>query len=114
MDELIRAASRALSAGDALGALNLVALRADASALALRGIAIAQLGNLDLANSVLRKAVSAFPTAQASARARCVVALAEIAFASRDLNGDATTLDTAPSPLATHGALPNPPHRANT
>lgn len=110
MDELIRAASRALSAGDALGALNLVALRDDASALALRGIAIAQLGNLDLAKSVLRKAVSAFPTAQASARARCVVALAEIAFASRDLNGYAKSLDTARATLEQHGDLANAAH----
>ncbi|MBR8298899.1 helix-turn-helix domain-containing protein, partial [Burkholderia cenocepacia] len=43
MDSLITAAARALATGDALGALNRVALRDDAPALALRGIALAQL-----------------------------------------------------------------------
>ena len=45
MDSLITAAARALAAGDPLGALNRVALRDDAPALALRGIAMAQLGD---------------------------------------------------------------------
>jgi tetratricopeptide (TPR) repeat protein len=110
MDELIRSASRALSAGDALAALNLIALRDDASALALRGIAIAQLGNLELAKSVLRKAIRAFPVAQATARARCVVALAEIAFASRDVNGYAKALDAARATLEAQGDLTNAAH----
>jgi hypothetical protein len=39
MDSLITAAARALAAGDPLGALKRVALRDDAPALALRGIA---------------------------------------------------------------------------
>ena len=49
MDSLITAAAHALAAGDPLGALNRVALRDDAPALALRGIAMAQLGDLDRA-----------------------------------------------------------------
>ena len=44
MDSLIAASARALAAGDALGALKRVALRDDPPALALRGIAMAQLG----------------------------------------------------------------------
>ena len=40
MDSLINAAGRALAAGDPLGALKRVALRQDAAALALRGIAM--------------------------------------------------------------------------
>ncbi len=47
MDSLITAAARALAAGDPLGALKRVALREDPPALALRGIAMAQLGELD-------------------------------------------------------------------
>ena len=46
MDSLITAAARALAAGDPLGALKRVSLRDDAPALALRGIAMAQLGDL--------------------------------------------------------------------
>jgi hypothetical protein len=49
MDSLITAAARALAMGDPLGALNRVALRDDAPALALRGIAMAQLGDLNRA-----------------------------------------------------------------
>jgi hypothetical protein len=44
MDSLIASAARLLTAGDPLGALKRVALRDDPSALALRGIAMAQLG----------------------------------------------------------------------
>jgi hypothetical protein len=55
MDSLITAAARALARGDPLGALNRVALRDDAPALALRGIAMAQLGDLVRAKALLRK-----------------------------------------------------------
>ena len=54
MDSLITAAARALAAGDPLGALKRVALRDDAPALALRGIAMAQLGDLVRAKALLR------------------------------------------------------------
>ena len=86
MDSLITAAARALAAGDPLGALNRVSLRDDAPALALRGIAMAQLGDLVRAKALLRSAARAFSPREAVARARCVVAEAEIALASRDLS----------------------------
>ncbi|MGH8266571.1 MAG: helix-turn-helix domain-containing protein, partial [Steroidobacteraceae bacterium] len=85
MDSLITAAARALAAGDPLGALKRVALRDDAPALALRGIAMAQLGDLGRAKLLVRRAGRAFGPKAAVARARCVLAEAEIAFASRDL-----------------------------
>src|SRR5437762_2007872 len=85
MDSLITAAARALASGDPLGALKRVALRHDAPALALRGIAMAQLGDLVRARALLRRATRAFGPKEAVARARCVVAEAEIALVSRDL-----------------------------
>ena len=83
MDSLITAAARALAAGDPLGALNRVALRDDAPALALRGIAMAQLGDFVRAKNLLRSAARAFGPKEAVARARCVVAEAEIALVAR-------------------------------
>jgi hypothetical protein len=85
MDSLVAAAARALAAGDPFGALNRVALRDDAPALALRGIAMAQLGDLVRAKALVRSAARAFGPKQPVARARCIVAEAEIALASRDL-----------------------------
>src|SRR5260370_873511 len=85
MDSLITAAAQALAAGDPLGALKRIALRDDAPALALRGIAMAQLGELVRAKSLLRSAARAFGPKEAVARARCVVAEAEVALVSRDL-----------------------------
>ena len=95
MDSLITAAARALAAGDPLGALKRVALRDDAPALALRGIAMAQLGDLVRAKALLRSAARAFGPKEAVARARCVVAEAEIALVSRDLGWPAKELDAA-------------------
>ncbi|PCE24238.1 helix-turn-helix domain-containing protein, partial [Burkholderia ubonensis subsp. mesacidophila] len=77
MDSLITAAARALAAGDPLGALNRVALRDDAPALALRGIAMAQLGDFERAKALVRSAARAFGPKEVVARARCVVAEAE-------------------------------------
>src|SRR6201991_3179166 len=85
MDSLITSAARALAAGDPLGALKRVGLRDDAPALALRGIAMAQLGEFARARELLRKATRAFGPRESVARARCIVAEAEIALASRDL-----------------------------
>jgi len=85
MDSLITAAARALAMGDAFGALNRVALRDDAPALALRGIAMAQLGDFNHAKALVPQAARAFGPREAVARARCVVAETEIALASRDL-----------------------------
>jgi len=103
MDSLITAAARALAAGDALGALNRVALRDDAPALALRGIAMAQLGDLVRAKALLRSAARAFGPKEAVARARCVVAEAEVALVSRDLGWPAKALDSARATLEAHG-----------
>ena len=103
MDSLITAAARALAAGDPLGALNRVALRDDAPALALRGIAMAQLGDLVRAKALLRRAARAFGPKEAVARARCVVAEAEIALVSRDLGWPAKALDAARATLEEHG-----------
>jgi hypothetical protein len=106
MDSLITAAARALAAGDPLGALNRVALRDDAPALALRGIAMAQLGDLVRARVLVRRAARAFGSKEAVARARCVVAEAEIALAARDLasrDWPAKALDTARAALEAHG-----------
>jgi hypothetical protein len=103
MDSLITAAARALAAGDPLGALNRVALRDDAPALALRGIAMAQLGDLVRAKALLRRAARAFGPREAVARARCAVAEAEIALAARDLDWPAKALDAARMTLESHG-----------
>jgi hypothetical protein len=110
MDSLITAAARALAAGDPLGALNRVALRNDASALALRGIAMAQLGDLVRAKLLLKSAARAFGSREAVARARCVVAEAEIALVSRDLGGSAKALETARITLEQHGDRSNAAH----
>src|SRR6201989_2738205 len=110
MDSLITAASRALAMGDPLGALNRVALRDDAPALALRGIARAQLGDLDRAKALVRRAPRAFGPREAVARARCVVAEAEIALASRDLAWPTKPLAAAYATLAAHGDRANAAH----
>lgn len=110
MDSLITAAARALAAGDPFGALNRVALRDDAPALALRGIAMAQLGDLPRAKALLRSAARAFGPREAMARARCVVAEAEIALVSRDLNWPAKALDAARIALEQHGDRLNAAH----
>jgi len=103
MDSLITAAARALAVGDPLGALKRVALRDDAPALALRGIAMAQLGDFVRAKALLRSAAHAFGPKEALARARCVVAEAEIALVSRDLGWPAPALAAARATLEQHG-----------
>ena len=110
MDSLITAAAHALAAGDPLGALKRVALRDDAPALALRGIAMAQLGDLVRAKALVRRAARAFGPKEAVARARCVVAEAEIALVSRDLGWPADALDAARATLEEHGDRVNAAH----
>jgi biotin operon repressor len=110
MDSLITAAARALSTGEPLKALNFIALRDDPPALALRGIAMAQLGDLARARSLLRRAARAFGPREAIARARCVVAEAEIALVSRDLGWPAKPLDSARTVLERHGDRANAAH----
>jgi hypothetical protein len=100
MESLITAAARALAAGDALGALKRVALRDDPPALALRGIAMAQLGEYPRARELLRRAARGFGAREELARARCVVAEAEVALAMRDLGGSPRSLAAASATLA--------------
>jgi hypothetical protein len=107
MDSLIVAAGRALASGDPLGALQRVALRDDAPALALRGIAMAQLGEFAKARALLRRAARRFSPRETAARARCVVAEAEVALASRDLGWPAKALDGAGATLEAHGDRTN-------
>jgi hypothetical protein len=110
MDSLITAAARALATGDLLGVLKRVGLRDDPPALALRGIAMAQLGDLDRAKVLLRRAARAFGPREAVARARCIVAEAEIALVSRDLGWPVRTLDAARATLHAHGDRVNAAH----
>jgi hypothetical protein len=110
LDSLITAAARALAAGDPLGALKLVALRDDAPALALRGTAMAQLGDFSRAKALLRGAARAFGTREPVARARCVVAQAEVALAARDLTWPTKSLEAARVQLQAHGDLVNAAH----
>src|SRR5476651_2850858 len=110
MDSLITAAARALASGDPLGALNRVALRNDAPALALRGVAMAQLGDFVRAKALLKRAARAFGSKEAVARARCIVAEAEIALVSRDLSWPAKALDSARATLEAHGDRVNAAH----
>ena len=110
MDSLITAAARALAAGDPLGALNRVALRDDPPALALRGIAMAQLGDFLRAKILLKRAARAFGPKEPVARARCVVAEAEVALVSRELGWPAKELDGARLTLEAHGDRANAIH----
>jgi len=110
MDALIAAAARALATGDILGALKRVALREDAPALALRGIAMAQLGDFPRAKSLLKSAARAFGPREAVARARCIVAEAEIALVSRDLGWPEASLAAARATLEARGDHVNATH----
>jgi hypothetical protein len=107
MDSLITASARALAAGDPLGALKRVALRDDPPALALRGIAMAQLGEHPRARELLRRAARGFGAHEELARARCVVAEAEVALAMRDLGGSPRSLAAASATLEAHADRAN-------
>jgi hypothetical protein len=110
MDSLLTAAARALASGDSLAALQRVALRDDPPALALRGIAMAQLGELTRARELVRRAARSFDRREVVARARCAVAEAEIALASRDLAPSSRTIDAARRSLERHGDAANAAH----
>lgn len=110
MDPLIATAARALAAGDPLTAMKRVALREDPPALALRGIAMAQIGDLSHARDLLRRAARAFGSKEPMAQARCLLAGAEIAFASRDISGNLETLRTARRQLEAAGDHGNAAH----
>ncbi|HXP67578.1 MAG TPA: hypothetical protein VN815_19010 [Steroidobacteraceae bacterium] len=110
MDSLIAAAGRALAAGDALGALDRVALRNDPPALALRGIAMAQLGEHLRARDLLQRAARGFGSHEELSRARCVVAEAEVALVMRDLRGSTRGLTAAMNTLEAHADPANALH----
>src|SRR5215813_9923455 len=110
MDSSITAAGRALRAGDPLGALKRVALRDDPAALALRGIAMAQLGELGRARQLLRRAARSFGPRETIERARCLTAEAEVALATRDLAWPARALTEALRAFAAHGDRENAAH----
>jgi hypothetical protein len=110
MDSLISAAAHALAAGDPLRALNFVALRDDPPALALRGIAMARLGDLVRARALLGRAARGFGSKEPVSRARCIVAEAEIALVSRDLGWPAKALVAAGDILEAHGDRTNAAH----
>jgi tetratricopeptide (TPR) repeat protein len=109
-DTSLRAAACALAEGDPLGALKLVALREDAPALALRGIAMAQLGDFVRARNLLQRAARKFGAKDVVARARCVVAEAEVALASRELGWPTKALESARATLEEHGDRANAAH----
>lgn len=110
MDALIIAAAHALAVGDPIAALQRVAVRQDPPALALRGIAMAQLGELALARQLLRRAARGFGTHEPVGRARCVLAEAEVAMAMRDLARSTHTLDTSAATLVAHADAANATH----
>jgi hypothetical protein len=110
MDSGITAAAQALRAGDPLGALKRVALRDDPAGVALRGIAMAQLGDLPRARQLLRRAARGFGPREALERARCQTAEAEVALAARDLARPARALADALRAFAAHGDRENATH----
>ena len=110
MDSMIAAAARALAAGDALGALKRVSLRDDAPALALRGVAMAQLGDYARSRELLKRAARGFGAHEELARARCVVAEAEVALAMRDLRASPRALAAAADALEARADRANALH----
>jgi len=110
MDSLVASAARLLAAGDPLSALKRVALRDDPPALALRGIAMAQLGDYERARKLLRRAARGFGSRERLAQARCQVAEAEVALAARDLTRRMHKLDAAAQALDALGDRTNALH----
>lgn len=110
MDSLLTAAALALASGDPLAALRRVSLREDPPALALRGIAMAQLGELVRARQLLQRAARGFGPKETLARARCAVAEAEIALAARELAPSTRSIDAARRTLERHGDHGNAAH----
>jgi hypothetical protein len=103
MDPALGAAAQALSTFDPLGALKRIALRTDPPALALRGIAMAQLGDYSAARKLLGRAARSFEATDPRWRARCLAAEGEVALACRDLAAAGRALETAEVELAAHG-----------
>lgn len=110
MTTALQAAARALAAGDPLAALQRIALLEEPPALALRGIAMAQLGELVRAAQLLRRAERGFGAAQLLARARCILAQTEIALAARELRARPAALRWALGVLEAQGDASNLAH----
>lgn len=110
MDAVIVAAGHALAHGDVLGALKRVALRDDPAALALRGLAMAQMGELERARALLKSAARRFGPREIVAKARCRLAETEIALVLRNLNWPETRLTEVRSVLTFHGDQANATH----
>jgi hypothetical protein len=110
MDSFVASAARLLAVGDPLGALNRIALRDDPPALALRGIAMAQLGDYGRARQLLQRAARGFGPRERLARARCQVAEAEVALAARDLTRPMHMLERAVQTLDALGDRANALH----
>src|SRR5262245_62565371 len=110
MDSLVASAARLLATGDPLGALKRIALRDDPPALALRGIAMAQLGDYDRARKLLQRAARNFGSRERLAQARCQVAEAEVALAARDLSWRIHKLAAAAKALEALGDRANAVH----
>ena len=110
MDSIVASAARSLAGGDPLGALKRIALRDDPPALALRGIAMAQLGDYERARKLLRRAARRFGARERLSRLRCQVAEAEVALAARDLSRPVRALDNAARQLDALGDRANALH----
>ena len=82
-----------------MGALRLVGVREDAAALALRGVAVAQLGEDRAAQKLLRRAERGLSPGDPM-RARVLAARGEVALAARDLGLAGRLLETAEAALA--------------
>ncbi|MEA2748712.1 MAG: hypothetical protein QOI41_2855 [Myxococcales bacterium] len=100
-----RAAAQALARGDALQALGSVGRADDALGLTLRGIAYAQLGDLDLARTSLERADKL--TRAPLARARIQAALTEIAMSDGDPARAARAARVSAAELARLGDVRN-------
>lgn len=110
IDQALAVAAAALARGDPLAALKRVSLRDDAMALALRGSALAQLGDYPRARALLRRAARGFGDRNPLYRARCVVADVEVALALRELNALPRALPAAIAFLDTHADRVNATH----
>lgn len=93
----ILAGSRALASGHPLAALSAVGLDQDPHAQALRGIALAQLGEFERSKRDLVQALAAFQRdGEVVWTTKALAALAEVGFATRDLDIALRGLDAAP------------------
>jgi tetratricopeptide (TPR) repeat protein len=95
MDSALEHAARALARFEPLAALQGVALREDTEALALRGIALAQLGEFQSSRRLLDRASKGFGSREPLQRARCLLASAEVLLALRDTKAALRRLETA-------------------